>query len=219
MLTTILLPMLAMSPGIAARSIKREGVFGAADLIQIAPTTQSCAGSVAYPECANAYDAAPNMAHSFWQFHIDSFGAQAALVAIVLFETADLKYNHNHFPAPGVPGQGTRNMQSPAFNEKYAEYIAANGLSSSITMAKVSSAKAYGPDAVLALVNDNEWGFASAAWFLATQCPASVKEALADCTQASFESYLTTCVGTTATADRITGWQAVVGKKQWTGSF
>ena len=88
----------------------------------------------------------------------------------MLFETGDFKYKINHYP--GVAGQGTRNMQSPAFNEKYADWIVANGNDSNITQASVSAASAQGPAQLLDLINTDKWGFASAAWFLSTQCDA-----------------------------------------------
>ena len=215
MLKSTILGLLGLASTITALPQKRSCI-SAADLIKIAPNTTSCEGATYPEECATAEVAAPNIGLSFREFKIPSFGAQAALVSIMLFETGDFKYNRNHFPAPGTPGQGTRNMQSPTFNQKYAEWIAANGKDESITAAKVTAAAAQGPAEVLALINaSNKWSFASAAWFLKTQCEASVETALADGTQASYEAYLTDCVGTTVTDDRITGWEAVVALKQW----
>jgi hypothetical protein len=185
----------------------------AQNLIAIAPETTTCASAPFPAECAPADIAAPNIAASFHRFHITSFGAQAALVALMLFETADFRYKINH--SPGVPGQGTRNMQSPAFNAQYAAWIAATGADPAVTDASVAAAKAQGPAALLDLVNDDRWGFASAAWFLSEKCDKGVAEALADGQQGSFEKYLTGCVGTTVTQDRIDGWKKVVALRQW----
>ncbi|KXT06382.1 hypothetical protein AC578_6053 [Pseudocercospora eumusae] len=215
MLASTILGLLGLTATITALPQKRSCI-SADDLTKIAPNTTSCQGATYPEECATAEAAAPNIGLSFREFKIPSFGAQAALVSIMLFETGDFKYNRNHFPAPGTPGQGTRNMQSPTFNQKYAEWIAANGKDESISPAKVTAAAAQGPAEVLALINaSDKWSFASAAWFLKTQCEASVETALADGTQASYEAYLTDCVGTTVTDDRITGWEAVVALKQW----
>jgi len=130
----------------------------------------------------------------------------------MLFESGDFKYKINHFP--GVAGQGTRNMQSPAFNTKYADWIAANGHDASITQSSVAAASSD-PAALLVLINTDEWSFASAAWFVSTQCGASQIQALGDGSQASFEAYLTGCVGTTVTEDRIGGWKKVVDLGGW----
>jgi hypothetical protein len=182
------------------------------NLIAIAPGTASCDGAPFPAECATASVAAPNIAQSFSLFNIDSFGAQAALVAIMLFESGDFKYKINHFP--GVAGQGTRNMQSPAFNTKYADWIGANGQDASITQGSVA-AVTNDPAALLDLINTDEWSFASAAWYVSTQCDESQIQALGNGSQASFEAYLTGCVGTTVTEDRIVGWQKVIELGGW----
>lgn len=191
---------------------KQATCISANNLITIAPDTASCDGAPFPEECASASVAAPNIAQSFSLFNIDSFGAQAALVAIMLFESGDFKYKINHFP--GVAGQGTRNMQSPSFNAKYADWIMANGQDPSITQASVAAA-ANDPAALLDLINTDQWSFASAAWFVSTQCGASQVQALGDGSQASFEAYLTGCVGTTVTEDRIAGWEKVIGLGGW----
>ncbi|KAK4631363.1 hypothetical protein CLAFUW4_02426 [Fulvia fulva] len=185
-------------------------------LITLAPSTSSCA-SASYPdECRTASIAAPAIAASFKQFKLNTFGAQAAAVAIQLFESGNFQYSKNHFPAPGRPGQGTRNMQSPAFNEKYAEYLATVP-GSGITEEQVEAAKAKGPADVLELVNGDRWGFGSAAWFIGTQCSEDVRKGLDLGTQVGFERGLTECAGTEVTADRISGWRLVVkgGGGKW----
>lgn len=215
MLTSGLLVTLAMAGSAVASAVVRKHAtcLTSEDLTNIAPDTVSCMGAAAPAECAPASVAAPNIEQSFHTFKIESFGAQAALVAIMLFESGDFKYKINHYP--GVAGQGTRNMQSPAFNTKYADWIVANGDDANITQESVSAASAQGPANLLNLINTDKWGFASAAWFVSTQCDASYVQALSDGTQASFESYLTGCVGTTATSDRLAGWEKVIALKQW----
>jgi hypothetical protein len=191
---------------------KQAACISPTNLISIAPDTASCDDAPFPSECAPASVAAPNIAQSFSLFNIDSFGAQAALVAIMLFESGDFKYKVNHFP--GVAGQGTRNMQSPAFNAKYAEWIAANGQDGTVTEGSVA-AVASDPATLLDSINTDKWSFASAAWFVSTQCGASQVQALGDGSQASFVAYLTGCVGTTATEDRIAGWEKVIGLGGW----
>ena len=210
---TLISALTLLSTAIAIPLVRKQTpCISSTNLISIALDTASCDGSPFPSECAPASVTAPSIAQSFSLFDIDSFGAQAALVAIMLFESGDFKYKINHFP--GVAGQGTRNMQSPAFNAKYAEWIAANGQDDSITQGSVA-AVANDPAALLELINTDKWGFASAAWFVSTQCGASQVQALGDGSQASFEAYLTSCVGTTVTEDRIAGWQKVIGLGGW----
>ena len=105
-------------------------------------------------------------------------------------------------------------MQSPAFNEKYAEYLTSVS-DSGITSAQLEAAKAEGPAAVLELVNSDRWSFASAAWFIDTQCSDAVKQGLDAGTQEGFSSYITECVGTTLTEDRTAGWQKIIELGKW----
>lgn len=118
----------------------------------------------------------------------------------MLHESGAFKYSCNHWP--GVPGQGTRNMQSPAFNLLYAE-----SLYPAVT---VQAAQAQGVNAVLALVNGDADSFGSAAWFLSSQCSEIVRQGLAAGTAAGWQAYLTGCVGTTDTSDRNTLWTAAI---------
>ncbi|KAF2788424.1 hypothetical protein K505DRAFT_218239, partial [Melanomma pulvis-pyrius CBS 109.77] len=151
----------------------------------IAPATASCDGAEFPDECADAATAAVSISKSFDTYKITSVGEQAAIVSIMLFESGNFKYNKNHFP--GVPGQGTRNMQSPAFNEMYA--------------------KAIGVTDPMA---DNDSSFGSAAWFVSTQCSPEVRKGLEAGTQEGYDAYLTQCVGTTVTPERDAGWTATI---------
>lgn len=131
----------------------------------------------------------------------------------MLYESGSFKYNINHYP--GVPGQGTRNMQSPAFNLKYAQWLAANMTDSGISMQQVQKAEQEGPVQVLALVNGGRWSFASAAWFLVTQCNEEISHGLAASTKEGWEAYLTECVGTTVTEDRTAIWKKAIALQKW----
>jgi hypothetical protein len=86
------------------------GALTAEKLIAIAPATASCSGGDFPDECADATRAAAAINKAFSTYKITAVGEQAALVAYMLFESGNFKYNHNHFPAPGRPGQGTRMM-------------------------------------------------------------------------------------------------------------
>ncbi|KAF2707791.1 hypothetical protein K504DRAFT_458274 [Pleomassaria siparia CBS 279.74] len=175
----------ATEPAAPVVAVSAAGGITAEKIIQIAPTTASCAGAEFPDECADAAAAAPAISNSFTQYKLTEVGEQAAVVSLMLFESGSFKYNKNHFP--GVVGQGTRNMQSPAFNALYA---AAIGVADPMA--------------------DNDSSFGSAAWFLTTQCSADVRAGLVAGTPAGYSAYLTQCVGTTDTADRDTIWAATI---------
>jgi hypothetical protein len=198
-----------------ATPIKRTNSLTAADIIKIDSSTSSCANPPAAGECRSATQAAPYVALSYTNFNVTSFGEQAALLSLMLYESGSFKYSKNHYPAPGRPGQGTRNMQMPAYNLKYAQWLATTCTNCGITSAQVDAAEAKGPAAVLDLVNTDEWGFGSAAWFLVTQCEESVRQGLAVGTQSGWEAYLTGCVQTTATSDRTAIWSKAIALGRW----
>lgn len=183
------------------------------DITAIAPESATCTGAPYPAECATATDAAPWINLAFRVFGIHAFGTQAALLSLMLYETGSFKYKINHYP--GVPGQGTRNMQSPTFNLKYAQWLAANMTDSGISSQQVAEAATEGPVQVLALVNGERWGFASAAWFLATQCDEEVNQGLATLTEEGWNTYLTDCVGTTVTDDRTAIWKRASALGKW----
>ena len=159
----------------------------AAQLIAMAPETASCSGAQFPAECADATRAAPAIAKSFTKYGFNTPGEQAALIAIMLFESGNFKFNKNHYP--GRPGQGTRNMQMENFNLKYAADI-----------------KGSASSPVLDQLNDDESSFGSAAWFLKTQCTPAIAKGLQDGSSKGWDAYLTQCVGTTHTADRDVSW-------------
>lgn len=197
----------------APLSKRDQASITAADIIAIDSTTSSCTGA-AYPsECVIATDAAPWIALSYQNFGIESFGAQAALLALMLYESGSFKYNINHWP--GVAGQGTRNMQSPGYNLQYATWLASTVTDSGITAETATAAEAEGAAAVLALVAGDLWSFASAAWFLKTQCAASIESGLAAQTEAGWEAYLSGCVGTDATDERTVIWRKTMELEGW----
>lgn len=86
--------------------IARETALTEAQLIDIAPTSQSCDNPPAKGECATAKQAAKFTSQSFDTYQITSKAEQAAIISLMAFESDDFKYNKNHFP--GVPGQGSK---------------------------------------------------------------------------------------------------------------
>lgn len=58
-------------------------------------------------ECSTAAQAVPFITKSFATYNVTSRAEQAALISLMAFESGDFKYNRNHFPPPGRPGQGS----------------------------------------------------------------------------------------------------------------
>ncbi|KAN0080493.1 hypothetical protein V8E54_003697 [Elaphomyces granulatus] len=169
----------------------------------IAPSSNTCAGASFPDECATASQALPNILDSFQTYKITSWGEQAAIVSLMAFESDDFKYNKNHFPAPGRPGQGARNMQSPTFNAKYAASIPA-------LASKLPSASGDPASVLNLLLSDEAYDFGSGAWFLSTQCSQEVRSALQSGSETGWTAYITQCVSTTVTDARMEYWKRAV---------
>jgi hypothetical protein len=156
------------------------------------PGSDSCAGAQFADECTTANIATPLIAQSFVKYGISSKAAQAAVLALISYETT-LKYNRHHFPSPDYT-QGTRNMMSASFVQKYATQL--------YGAAKVSAAG--NPTAVLDLVRADEGASSgSAAWFMATLCPDVLKQFATD-PDGAWSTYISSpsCIGTTLTSER-----------------
>ena len=199
----------------------------AQQLLVISPGANTCNGSPYIDECRTAAQAAPLISAAFGAYDVNTPGEAAALVSLMAFESGDFKYQKNHFPAPGRPGQGTRNMQSAAFNFEYASSIPA--LHSSLATLTGAGAGAPSPaastlssdtqNAIRQLVLADQYDFASAAWFLTTQCGSTGAGAGQDIraglqtippSEAAWEAYITSCVGTTVTDARKAYWNRAV---------
>ena len=196
------LPLLAIAPSLAYPVSKVSTTsFITPEIIQkISPASSSCAG--ASSECRTASQAAHVIAKSFAAYDITPPEA-ATLISLMAYETADFKYQKNHFP--GRPGQGTRNMQMKTYNLAYATGIKA--LSSSVTKITGendanSLTDAQANDILGLLIAVDEYDFGSAAWFLSTQCSEPIRDGLKTGGSQGWEAYLESCVGTSATADR-----------------
>jgi len=180
-------------------------------IIAVSPNAASCAGQAS---CRTADQAAPLINQAFAKFGIDSKGEKAALLSLMAFETGGFVFDTNQFP--GRAGQGTRNMMLFPFMIKYAletPEVAPQVAQVAPGLTATSNPDAVAPDvqnAVRALVLRDDLSFASASWFLKTKCAASFSSDLKSGTQASYESYLTGCIGTTVTPERIAGFQKAI---------
>ncbi|PGH16764.1 hypothetical protein AJ80_05079 [Polytolypa hystricis UAMH7299] len=163
-----------------------------AALKTIAPATalEPCKDAAQAPgQCSSASQAAGPILRSFQKYTIESVAEKAAVVSLMVFETAEFKYQRNVFP--GRPGQGTRNMQMPDFNKKYATSIE--------ELTPILTPLSYNINATLdALVKNPDYDFGSAAWFLRNECDEGTQTALKksdDGTMdAAWEMYLRKCV-------------------------
>ena len=131
---------------------------------------------------------------AFHKYGISSAGEMAAVLSLMAFETQDFKYNTNHFP--GWPGQGTRNMQMPPLNLKYAQSIP-----------DLATAAGDPVQVLKLLTSSDEYDFGSGSWFLSTQCPDSVRSGLQTGSQQGWEAYITSCVQTSVTPERQAYWE------------
>ncbi|CAG7947688.1 unnamed protein product [Penicillium olsonii] len=191
---TLFLALTAASPIVTRDTLTESQVTA------IAPKSSSCDDAPAKGECATAKQAAKFTSQSFDTYKVTSKAEQAAILSLMAFESGDFKYNKNHFP--GVAGQGTRNMQSPDFNKKYA---------ASIPALKDKAASVSDPADLLDLLrNDGATDFGSGAWFLTTQCSKEVRSALADGSESGWQKYISDCVGTSVDDDRKAYWERAV---------
>ncbi|CEL01631.1 hypothetical protein BJX68DRAFT_269507 [Aspergillus pseudodeflectus] len=168
-------------------------------ILHVAPNTTTCADAPANAvgECATAIQAAPALSTAFTKYALTSKAEQAAVLGLIAFESGEFMYNRNHYP--GVPGQGTRNMQSPAFNAEYASSIPA--------IKEQAKAVKDDPDAVLdLLVAVPEYDFGSGAWFLTTQCEEPIRTALQSGSEEGWKGFIVECVGTEANDARRGYW-------------
>jgi len=181
-----------------------------AQLIQIAPTSQTCdPAAVAADECRTAAQAAPLLNAAHKQFNITTKGEKAALVSLQAFESGDFKFDRNQ---AGNPGQGTRNEMNFPFIYQYAldtpstKDAALKLVPDGTDLTTVSDST---KNDVLALMLPDDLSFASAAWFLkrsaatgGTGCDQTIIDGLQAATEEGWEAYITGCVGTTVTDDR-----------------
>jgi hypothetical protein len=188
-------------------------------ILKTDPRTADCNVQTFPGECVTAAQFAGPLSDSFQQFDITTVGEKAALLSLILFETGGLKANRNHFPTPGNPGQGTRNLMNFPFIFKYTLDIPAlaplaeatlPGLTRDSTFDQLTAVDPAMKNAILNLVLDEPNSAASAAWFLKQSgvCDQSIVDGLKAGTEAGWETYITKCVGTTVTPDRLALYNA-----------
>ncbi|OAA50809.1 hypothetical protein BBO_00756 [Beauveria brongniartii RCEF 3172] len=184
--------------GVLSAAASPTSTADAAKVKIIAPGSKSCPETL--PDCRTADQAAPFIFRSMSQYNLTSDNEIAAVIALMAFESGDFHYKRNAFPPPGNPGQGTANMQSPAFNLLYAKSL--DGVKEKVADVKtVEGLKPKELDEILSLVQPDEYNFGSGPWFLVTQCPATVRDELKEDIDCGFEAYMA-CVGVEVTDPR-----------------
>lgn len=189
---------------ISSLSSRAAGDQAVAQLQEIAPKSKSCSGA-AYPdECATAEHAAPFLIKAMADYKITNANEIAAVLALIALESGEFQYNTNHFPSPGRPGQGTRNMQMPDNNLLYAKSIPAlkDSLAKITTADSISGLSTDQLNAIRALVLPDEYSWASAAWYLTTnaKCVAA-RPAIQAGGDNGLKAYAS-CVGVEVDSDR-----------------
>ncbi|KAF8864382.1 hypothetical protein BDZ45DRAFT_669557 [Acephala macrosclerotiorum] len=173
----------------------RDAPQAADVLLAIAPTSASCSGAPFANECETAATAAQYLIPAMAKYGVYSPYEIAAVLSVIAYESGEFKYNINHYPAPGRPGQGTRNMQMANFNLLYAQSIPElkTQLAAITTASSTSGLSDDQLNQIRALVLPDEYSWASGAWFLTSQCP-NVRTQLQAGGQAGYVAYLT-CIG------------------------
>ena len=97
----------AMPSSLLVRNGKTTPSLTTEQLLEIAPNAETCEGAEFPEECATAEQAVPHIVHAFVRYGVKSPAEQAALISLMALESGEFKYNRNHFPPPGTPGQGS----------------------------------------------------------------------------------------------------------------
>ncbi|CZR53882.1 uncharacterized protein PAC_03764 [Phialocephala subalpina] len=209
---TMLASMALTSPTPLPSPVSPRAAPQASDiLLAIAPSSSSCANAPAAGECATAAQAAEYLIPAMAKYEIYNPHEIVAVLSVIAYESGEFKYNTNHFPAPGRPGQGTRNMQMPNFNLIYAQSIPElkTQLAAITTATSTSGLSDATLNAIRALVLPDQYSWASGAWYLTTQC-SSVRTQLQAGGVAGWNAYMA-CIGATdssETAARLAYWTA-----------
>jgi hypothetical protein len=105
-LKVIFLAALASAAAIPSSKVltRASGQSAVAMLLQIAPTSNSCAGASFPSECETAEQAAPFLIQAMETYHVTSSYEIAALLSLIAYESGDFHYDIHHFPSlnPGT---------------------------------------------------------------------------------------------------------------------
>ncbi|EEP79744.1 predicted protein [Uncinocarpus reesii 1704] len=193
----------APSPSSAPSTIDKEKFTQALKAICPNAAKQNCTDDPKAPgQCRTASQAAEPILRSFSKYNITEKTEMAALVSLMALESGEFKYQKNIYP--GRPGQGTRNMQMPEWNTRYAASIPElkDQLKGPACNDKVKTLDL--------LLSKDDYDFGSAAWYLTTQCKPDVRKGLQEGTKVGWEKYITSCIQTTVSEERSKYWQSAI---------
>ncbi|KAG9307709.1 hypothetical protein G9A89_023274 [Geosiphon pyriformis] len=171
-------------------------------------------------ECRTASQALPFINKSFQDYNITTRGLKATVLSLISVESGGLKFRIHHFPAPN-PGQGTFNQMNFPFIDEYVQYIAKTDqeIASKYQDLKSKYGAGYAnndqaKNDILALVLPDKYAFASATWFLRTKCSFNVINSLengtGDVGKQAYKIYLTDCIGTSVTDQRLQAYDRAI---------
>lgn len=176
----------------------------------IAPLSKDCSSPPPYignqpkDQCRTAEQLAGSLISAFFTHGVYSVKQMAAVVALMAFESGDFEYKLNQVEAHH--GQGTANMQSPAFNLKYGRSIPDLAEQFKQFPATVDGMSPEQLDKMVLLLTDDKYNFGSGPWFLMNECGADVRSLLDSNPDAGFAAYMG-CVGVTVDDKRNQYWQ------------
>ncbi|CAG7850332.1 SubName: Full=Uncharacterized protein {ECO:0000313/EMBL:CCA73882.1} [Serendipita indica DSM 11827] len=165
--------------------------------------------------CRTADQIATAVNQSFRRFGLDTVGEQAAVFALMAFESGGFQFDVNVFP--GRPGQGTRNMMMFDFVLPYALEFnpsAVRAIRSDLVLGRATAADV--PDdqqrnLIRATVLGDELSFASGAWFLREKCKPDIALGLQSATADAWNRYMDPeCVGAGQDPARLALYQAAL---------
>lgn len=153
-------------------------------LQRLAPSTKEepCIDDAgAEGQCRSAVQAAGPIQQSFEKYYINAIGEKAAVLTWLLYASSNFKYDRRTGPLLGV---GTRNMQSAGHNTEYAHYVL--DLPSEDVVTNLHR-----------ILQNDDLSFGSAAWWLSTICPLSIRSQLQEksVSRAAFKNFAVRCVG------------------------
>ncbi|OLN88728.1 hypothetical protein CCHL11_01966 [Colletotrichum chlorophyti] len=206
--TSLLASLTLASPILNVRNNDATAIIQA-----VAPKSVSCDNVTTFAdECATASHAAQYLPAAMQKYEIFTPGEIAAVLSLMAYETGDFRYDRNHFPAPGRPGQGTRNLQFPKYNLLYAlDNPELKDKALEIVGGDVSVDGNDLPDdkkaAILDLVLPDDYSWGSAAWYYRKYCNQLTRDELAKGTIRGYTLYMEECIGTTFDEGRLAYWQ------------
>ena len=119
--TFLMLSLSVLSTALPTLAAGSDTRITASQITTIAPKSQSCANAPVpkggAPECANAQEAAVNIGKSFETYNVTSRAEQAAVIALMAFESVEFQFNRKQ--GLGVEGQGSEFFSHPLIRLYY----------------------------------------------------------------------------------------------------